>query len=172
MQRSRSPSPARVQEMRERERYIERYRNEMGTNTQTWLTLDFATTTYFLLIFVPIIQIVIHTCIKWFTIPQGFLYVMVLSEGAFRDGWVLSLCNIYFSHFPSSWVVLEWSCTWLKNLFKVVPGFCCKILHRYKFHKTLTFLSKNVQATMTFAIEPSVQNDLRLFPVPRPPGNI
>lgn len=31
MQRSRSPSPARVQEMRERERYIERYRNEMGT---------------------------------------------------------------------------------------------------------------------------------------------
>lgn len=29
MQRSRSPSPARVQEMRERERY---YRNEMGTH--------------------------------------------------------------------------------------------------------------------------------------------
>lgn len=29
MQRSRSPSPARIQEMRERDRY---YRNEMGTN--------------------------------------------------------------------------------------------------------------------------------------------
>lgn len=37
MQRSRSPSPARVQEMRERERY---YRNEMGTHTLIFFIFD------------------------------------------------------------------------------------------------------------------------------------
>lgn len=46
MQRSRSPSPARLQEMRERERY---YRNEMGTLEKNMKNSKYSKNVLFLL---------------------------------------------------------------------------------------------------------------------------
>lgn len=56
MQRSRSPSPARVQEMRDRERY---YRNEMGTKTHKLFNFILNFLTFILKIFVQFFKIFI-----------------------------------------------------------------------------------------------------------------